>query len=146
MLPHHVLGPALHQFLVAQLVAPPSKPFLAEIFVPFPDGFDSDDEDVDERDLVKYFNKQLKDQFRGTLDLDLQGDREIVDEMNVTRVEADSDGITVEYNIEYSAYLGCRDQNYADNDDRHVEGVCRGQGWYFKRHVSPEPLARNEEL
>jgi hypothetical protein len=81
------------------------------------------------------------------LDLDVPDDRATVDDVSVEDVELHEDGsVTVHYTVQYSAYHGCRDMNYADDDLRAVTGVRDGGDWVFTVYVSPERLAPNEEL
>ena len=49
-------------------------------------------------------------------------DRAQVDDIQITEIELTSDTIYIEYNVQYSAYHGCRDANYVDEDQREVEG------------------------
>lgn len=117
-----------------------------EIRVPIPEGFKSEDEDVDEPDLDRYFSGLLGRPFRAALDLGLEDDRAVVDNVKIESVEAGGDGIMVSYIVSLSAYYGCEDQNYADDDHRSCEGIRDGDVRVFDRHVRPEPLAPNKEL
>lgn len=126
--------------------SPPSKPTSSEIRIPIPVGFESEDDDVDEPDLDRYFAGLLEGPFRDALDLDLEDERAVVDAVKIESVDAHGDDILVNYIVSLSAYYGCEDQNYADDDHRAVEGTRNGNVWVFERHVSPEPLAPNEEL
>jgi hypothetical protein len=124
----------------------PSRQHAGAILVNIPEGYESEDEDVEEPDLNRYFSDLLRRAFRAALDLDLDDDRASVDDVKIYRVSADGDSIVVSYIVAFSAYYGCEDQNYADEEHRSCEGTRRGDYWVFDRHVSPEPLAPNEEL
>lgn len=124
----------------------PLRPASAEIRIPIPEGFESEDDDVDEPDLDVYFAGLLRGPFRDALDLDLEDDRAVIDNVKIESVEAHGDDICVSVVLSISAYYGCEDQNYADDDPRFVEGTRDGDDWVFAKHVSREPLAPNEEL
>ena len=132
---------------------PKRKPAGAEILVDIPAGFESEDEDADEVDLEDLFTDLIKDRdgelhgpMLAALDLDLDDDRAVVDDIEIELVEASGDDIHVSYIVSLSAYHGCSDANYADDDHRMISGTRRGSQWVFDRHVSPERLAPNEEL
>lgn len=125
---------------------PPLLPASAEIRISIPEGFESEDDDVDEPDLDRYFAGLLRGSFRAALDLDLEDDRAVVDDVKIESVEAHGDGIGVSYIVSISAYYGCSDQDYADDDHRFVDGVRDGDVWVFKRHVPPERLSPKDEL
>jgi hypothetical protein len=79
------------------------------------------------------------------LDLDV-GDREQVDGLEVEEVEVSADGVHVSYALDISAYLGCRDMNYANRDHRTVSGTTDGGDWVFEIFVSPPSRSTDEEF
>ena len=83
---------------------------------------------------------------RPALDLDLDDERALVDEIELESVELGKSVVHISYRIEFSAYHGCKDMDYADEDWREVRGIQDGTDWVFEVHESPEPLAPNEEL
>ncbi|RYD76054.1 MAG: hypothetical protein EOP84_17420 [Verrucomicrobiaceae bacterium] len=93
-------------------------------------------EDGDEIDLAAFFAEQLDGQFKETLDYEVAeyDERATIDEIEITEVEVAGDQITVQYSISYSAYYGCKDQDYADVAER-----WDGDFWLFDLFV-PTPV------
>ena len=91
----------------------------------------------DDTNLVEYFQGELKSDFTKALDFDIvaQSDRATLDDVEVSGVTVTGDQIEVEYSFDYSAYLGCRDANWADTETSSVCGSRRGNEWWFDRHV-----------
>lgn len=132
---------------------PTRKLAVSEVLVDIPSGFESEDEDADEVDLGNLFTELIKDRdgelhgpMLAALDLDLEDDRAVVDDIEIELVEVIGNDIHVSYIVSLSAYHGCSDANYADDDHRMISGTRRGSQWVFDKHVSPEALAPNEEL
>ena len=116
------------------------------ILIPFPESNDT-------TDLLEYFSRLTQNDdgdvdgpLVPALDLDLEDKRASVHSIEIEDVEAQGDMIYINYTIEFSAYYGCADMDYADADSRHIRGIRRDNHWSFEQHVSPEPLAPNEEL
>lgn len=118
---------------------------MSTITIPIP-------EDLSEAELVQFFASAVSIELERegdllpALDLDLEGDREQLDDVTVAHVEVDEGGVHVTYVVHYSAYLGCRDANYADTDHRTVYGIRSGDCWEFDLYVSPPKRYPNEEL
>lgn len=113
--------------------------------IPFPE-----DEEVD---LVGYFADLISDEFGEiggdllpALDLDVNDDRATIDEISIEEVVIHEEGVAVHYSYTYSAYYGCDDMNYSDEETGTAFGKRVGTEWVFERHVSPERQAPNEEL
>lgn len=103
--------------------------------------------DLEPLNLVAYFQEQCRNAvFRAALDLELQDQRAIVDSVKITEVELDDSGVVVSYDVAFSAYYGCRDQNYADRFSRTIDGTRVGANWFFKQHVPTPRRYPNEEL
>ena len=103
--------------------------------------------------LEDYFRELIEDdhegnpgQLREALDLDVPHPRATVDSITLESVEFDGQSVQVHYGFEHSAYNGCADMGYQDDDLRCIEGKRDGNVWIFTEHVSPTPLAPNEEL
>ena len=79
-------------------------------------------------------------------DLDVDDDRATIDEISIEGVEIHEDGVAVHYSYVYSAYYGCDDMNYSDEEIGIEIGKRVDNEWVFERHISPERLAPNEEL
>ena len=60
-------------------------------------------------DLGAYFQILVNDEFSGALNVDAvaQSDRAVLDNIKIGDVTVDVHVVTVEYDYEYSAYLGC---------------------------------------
>lgn len=118
---------------------------MSTITIPIP-------EDLSEAELIRFFASAISIEFEQegdlvpALDLDLEGDREQLDDVTLEDVEVDEGGVHVHYVVHYSAYLGCRDANYADVDHRTVYGSRSGDCWEFSEYVSPPKRYPNEEL
>lgn len=123
-----------------------ATPHQQDIFVRIPEGVDLEDPEASGQVLLEYFSQQLKGEFRGALDLDLEDERANLFKIEVEEVEAFSNRIAVHYWVRWDAYYGCSDQDRADADLRSCFGTRRGDYWAFPRHITPPPLAPNEEL
>lgn len=84
--------------------------------------------------------------FIGALDLDLQDDREVLDMVQVDKVEVGGGTVTVHYSAEFSAYFGCDDMNTWREEHEMVEGEIRGCFVSFPVHESPPERYPSEEL
>lgn len=73
-------------------------------------------------------------------------DRAQVDDVQITEIDLTSDAIYIEFNVEYSAYHGCRDANYVDDDQRSIEGSRVGNKFFFDRFVPPPARSTHEEF
>ncbi len=102
----------------------------------------------DDTNLVEYFQGELKSDFTEALDFDIvaQSDRATLDDVEVIGVTVTGDQIEVEYSFDYSAYLGCRDANWADTETSSVCGSRRGNEWWFDRHVPWVPRSTADEF
>lgn len=99
-------------------------------------------------DLVDYFNEQLDSDFRDTLDFDVvaQRDRAQLDDYCVTGVDLRDGEVEVEYEFEFSAYLGCRDANWGDTESSSVVGHEENGEWVFDRHIPWQPRSTDDEF
>ncbi len=73
-------------------------------------------------------------------------DRSQVDDIRVTDVKIDEDSVTINYDVEYSAYHGCRDKNYADSDERELFGERQGRLLIFDSWVRPSRRSTDDEF
>jgi len=73
-------------------------------------------------------------------------DRAQVDDIQITEIELTSDTIHIEYCVEYSAFHGCRDANYVDEDQRSVEGSRNGNKFIFEKFIPPPARSTHEEF
>ena len=99
-------------------------------------------------DLVSYFNAQLEGEFAQAIDWSVWefDERAQVDELAVVGVQVDGLTVQVTYEIQFSAYYGCSDMDYADVDERVIHGVQVGPDWQFQRHVPVPPRTPFEEF
>ncbi|MDR7151659.1 hypothetical protein J2W49_003635 [Hydrogenophaga palleronii] len=102
---------------------------------------------VDEDDFEKYFKDNI-DEYTDALDQSANShdDRSQVDEITLESIDLYPDSVTVYYNVEISAYHGCRDVNYAETDERDVTGSREGRVFIFDKHVYPAPRTPFEEF
>lgn len=102
---------------------------------------------VDEADYEKYFEDNVDD-YLDALDQSANphDDRSQVDEITVESIDLYADSVTIYYNVEISAYHGCRNVNYAQTDERDVIGSREGRVFLFEKHIYPEPRTTLEEF
>ena len=99
-------------------------------------------------DLKDYFQDLVAEEFGVALDTDVweQDDRAQHLETEIDNVELQGDSIIVYYSVTFDAYYGCRDQNYAGSDERHVAGTRVGDNWVFPAYVPRQRLDTFEEF
>ena len=110
-------------------------------------------EDGDEIDLVDYFSGFISDdmgelngELLPALNLDVKDERATVYEVVIDDVEVTDDGIAIHYSYLCSAYYGCKDMDYADEETGVAWGRKVGDKWVFQRYVSPEPRSTLDEF
>ena len=106
------------------------------------------DDPEDRPDLVAYFQDLTDEEFGSVLDLEVEelDDRAQVENISVKDVNADGDDVSITYELEFSAYYGCKDMDYSDTDERVVRGWCEGDHWVFSKHVATPRRYPNDEL
>ena len=79
------------------------------------------------------------------MDLDVSefDDRATVSDVTITEVELDAESICITYTVEYDAYYGCKDMNYADAVERSITGARVGNRFTFDAHT---PLPKRTTL
>ena len=117
----------------------------SEIRIPIP-------QDLEEDALKAYFQQKINSgsgvagKLIAALDLDLDDDRATVDEVEIEEVACFEDEVVIQYTVNFSAYYGCSDQDYADEDCRTVTGQRYEDCWVFQIHISPEPRSTRDEF
>lgn len=104
--------------------------------------------EFNDEDIEDYFRENVDD-LRPAMDLDVgQGaDHRIqIDDVEIENVELESDSIFIEFIVEFSAYYGCDDANFSDDDQRAVTGKRIGNTFIFEEHVYPERPSPSDEL
>lgn len=99
---------------------------------------------LEEDEIEGYFRDNIDD-LRPAMDLELEDDRAQVDEIGIENFEMSDDSVHIEYEIQYSAYYGCKDINYADVDQRVVSGRRNGRSFEFNVFVPPPRRSTYEE-
>ena len=89
-----------------------------------------------EEEFEDFFRDNLDD-LRLALDLELEDDRALVDEIEIAEFELTENSVHIEYVVQFSAYYGCRDANYADEDQRAITGRRQGHRFEFDIFVPP---------
>lgn len=99
-------------------------------------------------DLKQYFQGLAPHVFKDAIDLDVvaMADRAVLDEIEIDNVTLDGEHIEVEYTIRFSAYLGCKDQNWDATESNSVCGCQQSNAWSFARHIPCEPRTTAEEF
>jgi hypothetical protein len=102
----------------------------------------------DETDLIAYFEDQLDSAFRDALNFDVvrQRDRAVLDDVRITDVTITEIGVEVSYEIQFSAYLGCRDMNWADEEYYCAFGKKQDEAWLFAHHKPWTPRSTHDEF
>lgn len=73
-------------------------------------------------------------------------DRSQVDEISVVSIDMCINSITIYYDVEISAYHGCRDANYANTDERYITARREGRVFFFDKFVYPERRSTYDEF
>ncbi|MEB1262535.1 MULTISPECIES: hypothetical protein [Xanthomonas] len=89
------------------------------------------------------------DEYHNALDLDVgqtSDNRVQIDEIDIDKVDLTSDSISIDFTVHYSAYYGCDDANFADEDQRNLYGSRTGNTFTFDRFEMPEQRYPDDEL
>ena len=100
---------------------------------------------LDDTGIKAYFFDNLENIW-GVLDLELEDDRAQVDEVVVDEITLFDEEVNIHYCVQYSAYHGCKDINYVDDDLRFVAGTRSGRTFVFDEFLPPEPRSTREEF
>lgn len=101
----------------------------------------------DDEAIKDYFTNNIDDLYDAMdLGVNHHDDRAQVDDIQITEINLTSDTIYIEYSIEYSAYHGCRDAIYVDEDQRSIEGSRIGNKFIFDLFVPPPARSTHEEF
>lgn len=105
-----------------------------------------EDEDVEE--YFRDINFGAGHVIEAALDLDVSDieDRAQLYDTSITEIELDEESISITYELSYEVYLGCRDLNYADIDERHLCGKREGNRFTFPIHFPPPKRSTYEEF
>jgi hypothetical protein len=99
-------------------------------------------------DLVAYFQRFIQKELHPALDTEVWeiDERAYVYETVITDVEIEEDNIHVNYNVLFDAYYGCRNQNYAGEEDRTITGRRQGNNWVFEPNKPRERRNTHDEF
>lgn len=102
---------------------------------------------VEEDEFESYFRNNIDD-FSEALDHSAyeHDNRSQVDDISVSSIDLSPDSVTISYDVEISAYHGCRDANYADTDERDITGRREGRVFFFDKFVYPERRSTYDEF
>ncbi|MFA8630553.1 hypothetical protein QT937_017325 [Xanthomonas campestris pv. campestris] len=78
--------------------------------------------------------------------VDDHDDRANLDNVVIKKIHLSESDVDIEYDVEFSAYHGCKDQNYADSDRREINGDRTDSELIFKRFVAPPKRTTFEEF
>jgi hypothetical protein len=95
--------------------------------------------------LVHHANLYI-DELQAAFDLDLDDERATLDECRVQKVTLAGCNVKISYWYSYSAYYGCKDMDYANDNDGEVTGRVEGDEWIFEAHVPEPPRSTFEEF
>lgn len=110
--------------------------------VEIPDWVEDDD------DEIASYLADNKDDYEDALDqtANIHDDRSQVDDVTVTSVDVTTHTVVVSYDVDFSAYHGCRDLNYADTHDRQIVGRREGRAIIFEKFAPQPPRSTYEEF
>ena len=96
-------------------------------------------DNLNEEELKDYIRANIEDLYPA-MDLEVTDfdDRSVLDDVTIIEINLGSESICVEFEVEYSAYHGCKDQNYSDSDLREIEGDRIGNILIFEK-FTPRP-------
>lgn len=100
---------------------------------------------LEEDEIEDYFRDNI-DELRPAMDLELEDDRAQIDEIEIENFVLFDDVVHIEYGIQYSAYYGCKDMDYANEDQRMVSGRRNGRSFEFEVFVPPPRRSTFEEF
>ena len=80
------------------------------------------------------------------LEVDDSDDRAQLDEVTITQIDLTYDSIQIEFDVEYSAYHGCKDMSYSDSDSRSIAGERKGNKLIFKKFIPSPRRTTHEEF
>lgn len=102
---------------------------------------------VEEAKIADYISNNMHE-YSDALDKSASehDDRAEVDEIIVTNVELEEDSVFIYYDVEFSAYYGCRDMNYSDTDEREICGTRKGRVFTFEKYIPPPKRTTFEEF
>ena len=110
------------------------------VIVELPDYF-SDDE------IKDYLVSNITDLYEAMdLEVDDSDDRAQLNEVTVTQITLRPDSIDIEFDVEYSAYYGCKDMDYSDEDSRSIAGYRKGNTFTFDKFIAPPKRTTYEEF
>ena len=103
--------------------------------------------EIDESDWASYLKAQVHE-YEDALDCTANeyDNRSLVDGIRVTGVDVGENQVTIYYDVDISAYHGCRDLNYAETDSRDVTAIREGQELTFEVFEPPPPRDTYEEF
>lgn len=99
-------------------------------------------------EVKEYFRSNVEDLY-SAMDLEIGQDEDSrlqIDEIEIEDIELSADCIFINYSIEFSAYYGCDDANFADSDHRTFGGTRVGSTFTFDEHVYPERRSTIDEF
>lgn len=112
--------------------------------IPIPDFRGLDD---DSKALLQYVESK-KDSLAPALDLTVPThDRRILlDGWAIVGAEVSDEGIEVQYEVNFSAYMGCRDHSWEDTEVRSAVGNRVDSQWVFEVYEPPEARSTIDEF
>jgi hypothetical protein len=106
-----------------------------------------DREDDEELDLVEFFKNKIA-KLKPALDLSVEDldERACFFAVKIVDVQEDDSGVFIQYDVTYTAYYGCRDQDRSGVDERNITGDLQGNAWVFPVYVPPPRRSTYEEF
>jgi hypothetical protein len=115
------------------------------VYIPIPQEFDDENSDFE---LKPYLQRFVEGELAQALDTDVWelDDRAHAYDTEITDVEIHGDNLNITYNVLFDAYYGCKDQNYAGQDERFLTGTRIGAHWVFEQYVPRQRRSTYDEF
>jgi len=104
-------------------------------------------DDLNDEEIKEYLfeNKEI---LESALDLDLKDidDRATLEGWEITNIEIEEDTIWIGYDIEYSAYYGCKDMDHSGIVDREINGSRNPRKLIFEKPITLPSRSTYDEI
>ncbi len=102
-------------------------------------------DDIEDDEFEEYFIENF-DELLPALDLEVGDDRAVVDNVDIEIFQLSEDRVDIQYIVEYSAYYGCSDMDYSNEDQRVISGTRNGRKFQFEIFITPPKRSTYEEF
>lgn len=100
---------------------------------------------IEDDEFEEYFIENF-DELKPALDLEVEDDRALVDDVEIEVFQLYEERVDIQYIVKYSAYFGCSDMDYSNEDQRVISGKRIGRQFLFEIFVAPAKRSTYEEF